>query len=120
MIDAQSSALAVQTDMGRDAALRRPVGAARRPYWLRLARTLALPLAEFGINLQPATFNLQLVRSRPQGPFKIKKPSLNARKTLKVNKGKLRVILPKKFRIFFRALLREIIGKSAKNTPKNT
>jgi hypothetical protein len=52
--------------------------------------------------------------------FKIKKPSLNGRKTLKVILGNLRGFLPKKFRIFFRALLSEIIGKSVKNTPKNT
>jgi hypothetical protein len=57
---------------------------------------------------------------RPQGPFKIKEPSQNARKNVQVILGNLRVFLPKKFRIFFRALLREIIGESIKKTPKNT
>ena len=43
-------------------------------------------------NLRPCVrFIENAPGGRPQGPFKIKKPSQNAGKTLKVNKGKLRV-----------------------------
>jgi hypothetical protein len=55
----------------------------------------------------------------PNAAFKIKGPSQNVRKTLKVNKGNLRVFSAKKFQIFLWALLWTIIGKSAKNLPKN-
>jgi hypothetical protein len=46
--------------------------------------------------------------------FKIKKSSPNLRKTLKVNKGNLRVFLPKKFRIF----CGHFYGKSLANPQK--
>jgi hypothetical protein len=59
-------------------------------------------------------------RVRGSNPaFNIKKPSQNLRKPLKVNKGKLRVFLAKKFRIFLAALLREIIGESQNYDQKN-
>jgi hypothetical protein len=47
-------------------------------------------------------------------PFKIKKPSPNARKTFKVISGKLRVILPKKIPIFSG----HFYGKSLANQQK--
>jgi hypothetical protein len=91
MIDAQSSALA--------ALLASPEGCRKLAgHNLPGNQPPTTSRPEGALEHSPGTLWRGLARRRatkaarhPQGPFKIKNPSQNARKTLKVNKGKLRV-----------------------------
>jgi len=89
----------------------------RRPTPLHFGAPGASCLASYA-SPQLSTFNLQLVRGRPQGPFKIKnhpKTSKNSSSPIKSNQG---LFCPKNSEFFSGHFCRKSLANRAKTTQK--